>query len=81
VAVSAKAPFAGPQQVLNYVGGYTHRVAVSNYRLLAIEDAGVQFRYEDYRRDGQQKIMTFQGYRPYIQQWAVFCPIRVVSIP
>ena len=44
-----KRPFAGPQQVLDYVGRYTHRVAISNNRLLAIEDGQVQFRYKDYR--------------------------------
>ena len=53
--VYAKAPFAGPQQVLDYVGRYTHRVAISNNRLLDIEDGQVQFRYKDYRNDSQQK--------------------------
>jgi hypothetical protein len=56
--VYAKRPFAGPQQVLDYVGRYTHRVAISNNRLLDIEDARVRFRYKDYRHDSQQKIMT-----------------------
>src|SRR6202022_1016177 len=56
--VYAKAPFAGPQQVLDYVGRYTHRVAISNNRLLDIEDGHVQFRYKDYRHDSQQKTMT-----------------------
>jgi hypothetical protein len=57
----AKAPFAGPQQVLNYVGRYTHRVALSNNRLLAIEDGQVRFRYKDYRDDSQQKTMTLSA--------------------
>jgi Putative transposase/Transposase zinc-binding domain len=56
--VYAKAPFAGPQQVLDYVGRYTHRVAISNNRLLDIEDGQVQFRYKDYRDGSQQKVMT-----------------------
>ena len=56
--VYAKRPFAGPQQVLDYVGRYTHRVAISNNRLLDIEDGRVRFRYKDYRHDSQQKIMT-----------------------
>lgn len=56
--VYAKPPFAGPQQVLNYVGRYTHRVAISNNRLLDIEDGRVQFHYKDYRHGNQQKIMT-----------------------
>lgn len=56
--VYAKPPFAGPQQVLDYVGRYTHRVAISNNRLLDIEDGQVRFRYRDYRHENQQKIMT-----------------------
>ena len=59
--VYAKAPFAGPQQVLDYVGRYTHRVAISNNRLLAIEDGQVQFRYKDYRDGSQQKTMSLSG--------------------
>ena len=59
--VYAKAPFAGPQQVLDYVGRYTHRVAISNNRLLAIEDGQVQFRYKDYRDGSQQKTMPLSG--------------------
>ena len=47
--VYAKRPFAGPQQVLDYVGRYTHRVAISNNRLLDIEDGQVRFQWKDYR--------------------------------
>lgn len=56
--VYAKAPFAGPQQVLEYVGRYTHRVAISNNRLLDIEDGNVTFRWKDYRDGDAQKTMT-----------------------
>jgi Putative transposase/Transposase zinc-binding domain len=59
--VYAKAPFAGPQQVLDYVGRYTHRVAISNNRILDIEDGYVQFRYKDYRHGSQQKIMPLSA--------------------
>jgi Putative transposase/Transposase zinc-binding domain len=59
--VYAKAPFAGPQQVLDYVGRYTHRVAISNNRLLDIEDGKVSFRWKDYRDDSAQKIMTLEA--------------------
>jgi Putative transposase/Transposase zinc-binding domain len=57
--VYAKPPFAGPEAVLAYLARYTHRVAISNRRLLAFE-AGVTFRYKDYRRDGadRQQVMT-----------------------
>jgi hypothetical protein len=57
--VYAKAPFGGPQHVLEYLGRYTHRVAISNRRLLAIEDGQVSFAWKDYRDRGQQhKVMT-----------------------
>ena len=59
--VYAKRPFAGPEQVLDYVGRYTHRVAISNNRLLAIEAGQVNFGYKDYRNQGQQKAMTLSA--------------------
>ncbi|MEW9838496.1 IS91 family transposase [Mesorhizobium marinum] len=48
--VYAKAPFAGPEAVLAYLSRYTHRVAISNSRLMAFDETGVTFRYKDYRR-------------------------------
>jgi hypothetical protein len=51
--VYAKRPFAGPQQVLDYVGRYTHRVAISNHRLIEIENDQVRFEWKDYRTGGQ----------------------------
>ena len=59
--VYAKRPFAGPEQVLDYVGRYTHRVAISNNRLLDIAEGRVTFRYKDYRHEAQQKTMTLQA--------------------
>lgn len=59
--VYAKRPFAGPQQVLDYVGRYTHRVAISNNRLLDIENGQVTFRWKDYRDENQQKTMTLSA--------------------
>jgi hypothetical protein len=59
--VYAKRPFAGPQQVLDYVGRYTHRVAISNNRLLDIEDGHVTFRWKDYRDGDQIKTMTLSA--------------------
>lgn len=59
--VYAKRPFAGPEQVLDYVGRYTHRVAISNNRLLDVEAGQVSFRYKDYRNQGQQKTMTLSA--------------------
>lgn len=59
--VYAKRPFAGPQQVLDYVGRYTHRVAISNNRLLDIEGDQVQFKWKDYRHGDQIKTMTLSA--------------------
>jgi hypothetical protein len=59
--VYAKRPFAGPEQVLDYVGRYTHRAAISNSRLLDIAQGKVTFRYKDYRHDAQQKTMILQA--------------------
>jgi Putative transposase/Transposase zinc-binding domain len=59
--VYAKRPFAGPEQVLDYVGRYTHRVAISNNRLLDIDHGKITFRYKDYRHDGEQKTMTLDA--------------------
>jgi len=58
--VYCKAPFSGPAAVLAYLSRYTHRVAISNRRLIAFDSTGVTFRYKDYRRDGadRQRTMT-----------------------
>ncbi|MHC4538545.1 MAG: IS91 family transposase [Planctomycetota bacterium] len=59
--VYAKQPFAGPRQVLDYLGRYTHRVAISNNRLLDIEDTHVRFRWKDYRNSKRHKTMTLSA--------------------
>jgi Putative transposase/Transposase zinc-binding domain len=58
--VYAKPPFGGPEAVLTYLSRYTHRVAISNRRLIAFDEQGVTLRYKDYRRDGsdRQQVMT-----------------------
>ncbi|MDX8522839.1 IS91 family transposase [Mesorhizobium dulcispinae] len=58
--VYAKAPFAGPEAVLAYLSRYTHRVAISNRRLIRFDEDGVTFRYKDYRREGadRQQLRT-----------------------
>jgi Putative transposase/Transposase zinc-binding domain len=56
--VYAKRPFGGPAQVLKYLARYTHRVAISNQRLLKLDDGRVTFRYKDYADDQRAKTMT-----------------------
>src|SRR5438874_12264478 len=56
----AKRPFGGPEAVLTYLSRYTHRVAISNSRLVALGDTGVTFKWKDYRAKGREgvKVMT-----------------------
>jgi hypothetical protein len=56
--VYSKRPFAGPQAVLAYLARYTHRVAISNRRLVALDPDHVTFRYKNYRRNGQERYRT-----------------------
>ncbi len=59
--VYAKPPFAGPHQVLDDVGRYTHRVAIANQRLLDMDDGHVRFRYTDDRVQASQTTMTLDA--------------------
>jgi hypothetical protein len=56
--VYSKPPFGGPEYVLQYLGRYTHRVAISNHRLIALADGQVTFRWRDSADHNQQKLMT-----------------------
>jgi hypothetical protein len=59
--VYAKAPFGGPAQVLRYLGRYTHRVAISNNRLLSLEDGRVRFLWKDYQHEGAKRVMNLEA--------------------
>jgi len=58
--VYSKRPFGGPEEVLRYLARYTHRVAISNRRLVALDDNGVTFKWKDYRLEGRDRygVMT-----------------------
>jgi len=58
--VYAKPPFAGPERVLAYLGHYTHRIAVSNHRLLSLEQGCVAFRYRDHADGNRQKVLRLE---------------------
>jgi hypothetical protein len=58
LVVYAKRPFAGPEAVLAYLSRYTHRVAIANSRLIALDERGVTFRWKDYRNKGQTRYKT-----------------------
>jgi hypothetical protein len=60
--VYAKPPFGGPERVLAYLARYTHRAAIANSRLRAVDDAAVAFSYRDYRRRGRARLMRLTGH-------------------
>jgi hypothetical protein len=66
--VYAKAPLAGPQQVLDYLARYTHRIAISNERLLAVDHDRVRFRYKDYAAGAAPKEMTLDT-EEFLRRW------------
>ena len=78
--VYAKAPFGGPAQVLAYLANYTHRIAMSNSRLLSFNDDLVTFRYRDYRSGNQPKVMTL-GADEFLRRYLLHVvPLRFVRI-
>src|SRR3954469_3997457 len=58
MVVYAKRPFGGPERVLDYLGRYTHRVAIANSRLVGLAEGRVSFRWKDYRHHDKQKVMS-----------------------
>jgi len=59
--VYAKRPFAHPSHVVEYLGRYTHKIAISNHRIQAIDEKTVTFGYKDYRQEGKKQTMTLDG--------------------
>jgi hypothetical protein len=59
--VYAKPPLGGPEQVLKYLARYAHRVAISNHRLVGMDDRSVSFRWKDYAADNAPRTMTLEG--------------------
>ncbi|MFT7073826.1 MAG: hypothetical protein ACJAX3_002826 [Patiriisocius sp.] len=55
--VYAKRPFGSPKSVLEYLGRYSHKIAISNHRILEVKDGKVSFAYKDYRQNGEKKVM------------------------
>ena len=78
--VYAKRPFGGPRQVIEYLGRYTHKVAISNHRLQKVTDTEVSFSYKDYRESGKNKTMSLTN-REFIRRFAQhILPLRFVRI-
>ena len=60
--VYAKPPFNGPENVLGYLGRYTHRIAITNHRIISMEDGKVSFLWKDYADGNKQKVMTLEAF-------------------
>jgi Putative transposase/Transposase zinc-binding domain len=78
--VYAKRPFGSPASVVEYLGRYTHKIAISNHRILSIDDLNVTISYKDYRSEGQKKTMTLT-HGEFIRRFALhILPKRFVRI-
>lgn len=70
--VYSKASFAKPHQVLDYLGRYTHRVAISNHRIIEVADGRVRFTWRNRRQGGRQDIMTLEAVE-FIRRFLCLC--------
>lgn len=78
--VYAKRPFGGPKQVIEYLGRYTHKVAISNHRIIHVDAATVSFNYKDYHDGSTSKQMTLSN-REFVRRFAQhILPLRFVRI-
>lgn len=78
--VYAKRPFGSPSSVVEYLGRYTHKIAISNHRILAIDDQTVTISYKDYRAEGQKKTMSL-SHGEFIRRFALhILPKRFIRI-
>jgi hypothetical protein len=68
--VYAKRPFGGPKQIIEYLGRYTHKIAISNHRIVKIENNQVTFTYKDYKENAKKKTMTLNA-KEFIRRFAL----------
>ena len=66
----AKRPFSGPESVIEYLGRYTHKIAISNHRIKNIEEGKVSFNYKDYKHSAAKKEMTLDAME-FIRRFAM----------
>ena len=78
--VYAKPPFAGPEQVFRYLGRYTHRIAISNHRLVAFDNGRVSFTMKDYAQQGQLKVMSLDAVE-FIPAFPATCVAERIHAP
>ena len=77
--VYAKPPFGGPERVLAYLARYTHRTAIANSRLLAVDDEEVAFSYRDYRRGGRSRVMRLAPHEFIRRFLCMSCPTASIA--
>ena len=78
--VYAKQPFGGPKQVIEYIGRYSHKIAISNHRIKNAENGKVSFTYKDYASGGTQKLMTLEAHE-FMRRFCMhILPKRFVKI-
>ncbi len=78
--VYAKKPFGNPRSVTEYLGRYTHKIAISNNRILSVDNKEVRFKYKDYKANGIKKTMTLSNHE-FIRRFAQhILPRRFVKI-
>jgi hypothetical protein len=78
--VYAKRPFGGPKQVIEYLGRYTHKIAISNHRLLQVDQINTTFNYKDYKSNAGKKQMKLSN-QEFIRRFAThILPLRFVRI-
>jgi Putative transposase/Transposase zinc-binding domain len=78
--VYAKEPFGGPEQVVEYIGRYSHKIAISNHRIKDVKDGKVTFTYKDYADGGRQKLMTLDAHE-FIRRFCLhILPPKFVKI-
>lgn len=78
--VYGKRPFGGPQQVIEYLGRYTHKVAISNHRIEEVDENNTTFSYKDYRLGGAKKQLVLSN-QEFIRRFSQhILPIRFVRI-
>src|SRR5262249_31792257 len=79
--VYAKPPFGGPERVLDYLGRYTHRIAISNNRLIELKDGQVTFTYKDYKHEQRRKVMTLSADEFLRRVFLYVLPVGIHPIP
>ena len=76
----AKRPFAGAEEILNYIGRYSHKIAITNHRLVEVDEKQVKFKYKNYRKEGEKQEMTLP-IQEFIRRFAMhIIPHKFVRI-